>query len=109
MFSREIYGCRIMNKLTVDVIKIAIPHKMPLPDPRRLEAGNGPEVVTTTGDAVPWSSTSIVATYVWRLCNPFPNFVNVAVTHPKEASLAQADSQNMVAGSSSYELWHVNW
>lgn len=41
-----------MKRLTVDVIKTAIPHKMN-PDPRRSEAGNGPVVVTETGDGVP--------------------------------------------------------
>lgn len=46
------YGWRITKRLTVDVIKTAIPHKM-YPGPRRSEAIIGPVVVTATGDGVP--------------------------------------------------------
>lgn len=90
------------------MIKTAIPHKAPNPDPRRSEARNGPEVVTTIGDCVPWSFTLTVAVYVSRLCNPLPNFVYAETTQRHVASLGQADRQNMVAGPNSFEIPHVN-
>lgn len=47
------YGWSVMDRLTVDVIKTAIPHKMPVPDPRMSDARNVPVVVIFVDDGVP--------------------------------------------------------